>query len=150
MKTNFPRLVFGCTFVMLLCISIAIGQTVTGSITGEVTDPSGAVVPGVQVTAHNLDTGVDTPATTNSAGLYRIEFLPIGRYQVTVQANGFDSATLPPFVLEVLQIATFNVKLKVGGSSTTVNVSAAAPILNTNDPTLDTTFTANTIENLPL
>ena len=150
MKTNFPRLVFGCTFVMLLCISIAIGQTVTGSITGEVTDPSGAVVPGAQVTAHNLDTGVDTPATTNSAGLYRIEFLPIGRYQVTVQANGFDSATLPPFVLEVLQIATFNVKLKVGGSSTTVNVSAAAPILNTNDPTLDTTFTANTIQNFPL
>ncbi len=150
MKTNFPRLIFGCTLVMLLCISIAIGQTVTGSITGEVTDPSGAVVPGAQVTAHNLDTGVDTPTTTNSAGLYRIEFLPIGRYQVTVQANGFDSATLPPFVLEVLQIASFNVKLKVGASSTTVNVSAAAPILNTNDPTLDTTFTANTIENFPL
>jgi hypothetical protein len=150
MKTNFPRLIFGCTLVMLLCISIALGQTVTGSITGEVTDPSGAIVPGAQVTAHNLDTGVDTPTTTNSDGLYRIEFLPIGHYQVTVQATGFDSATLPPFVLEVLQTASFNVKLKVGTSSTTVSVSAAAPILNTDNPTISSTFTANTIENLPL
>jgi len=129
---------------------MALGQSVNGSITGEVTDPSGAVVTGAHVMAHNLDTGVDTPTTTNSTGLYHIEFLPIGHYQVTVQANGFDTETLPPFTLEVLQTANFNIKLTVGSSSTTVSVSAAAPILNTTDPTLDSTFTANTIENFPL
>jgi hypothetical protein len=150
MKTNYLRLVLGCALTMMVCISVAFGQTVTGSITGVVTDPSGAVVSGAQVTAHNLDTGVDTATSTNSTGLYRIEFLPIGRYQVSVQAKGFNAANLPPFVLEVLQTANFNVKLTVGSSTTTVNVSAASPILNTNDPTLDSTFTANTIQNFPL
>ncbi|AXC14638.1 Oar protein [Acidisarcina polymorpha] len=127
-----------------------ISQTVTGSIVGSVTDASGAVLPGAQVVAHNLDTGVDSPTTTNASGFYRIEFLPIGHYQVIVSANGFNTQTLPPFSLEVLQTPTFNVKLEVGSSSTTVSVSAAAPILNTNDPTLGTTFTSNTIQNFPL
>ena len=150
MKNQFLRLVFGCMFALVACISIAHGQTVTGSITGQVTDPTGAVVSDAQVVAHNLDTGVDTPTTTNATGLFRIEFLPIGHYQVSVTANGFTTETLPAFVLEVLQTANFNVKLAVGSSSTTVNVSAAAPILNTTDPTLDSTFTANTISNFPL
>ncbi len=150
MKTNFLRLVFGCTFAMLACISIAFGQSVNGSITGEVTDQTGAVISGAHVVAHNLDTGVDTPTTTNSTGVYHIDFLPIGHYQVTVDANGFSTQTLPPFVLEVLQTANFNVKLSVGSSATTVSVSAAAPILDTTDPTVASTFTANTIQNFPL
>jgi hypothetical protein len=150
MKTNLVRIFFGCTLALLACIPMALAQTVTGSIAGVVTDPSGAVLSGASVTAHNLDTGVDTPTTTNEAGFYRIQFLPIGHYQVSVQASGFNTETLPSFVLEVLQTATFNVSLAVGGSSTTVSVSAAAPILNTNDPTIDSTFTANTIQNLPL
>ncbi len=134
----------------MVCLPIALSQTVTGTITGEVTDPSGAVVAGAQVVAHNLETGVDSPGTTNSSGLYRIEFLPIGHYQVTVQATGFSTANLPPFSLEALQTASFNVKLVVGSSSTTVNISAASPILETGDTTLDSTFTANTISNFPL
>ena len=67
MKTNFLRIAFGCALALLACIPIAHGQTVTGSITGEVTDPSGAVVAGAQVVAHNLDTGVDYPAKSNGA-----------------------------------------------------------------------------------
>jgi hypothetical protein len=137
-------------FVLVFSVSAAHAQTVTGAVTGEVTDPSGASVAGASVVARNLDTGVDTPTTTNSAGLYRIEFLPIGHYQVTVKANGFTTATIPPFTLEVLQTPTFNVKLTVGNASTTVNVSAAAPILNTDNATLDSTFTSNTIQNFPL
>ncbi|MDR3771715.1 MAG: TonB-dependent receptor [Terracidiphilus sp.] len=150
MKNKFLRLIFGCMFAAAACISTSHGQTVTGAITGQVTDPTGAVVSSAQVVAHNLDTGVETPTTTNATGLFRIEFLPIGHYQVSVTANGFTTETLPAFVLEVLQTANFNVKLAVGSSSTTVNVSAAAPILNTTDPTLDSTFTANTISNFPL
>ena len=73
------------------------GQSVSGSITGEVTDPSGAVVPGAQVVAHSLDTNVDYPTKSNGAGVYHIDFLPIGQYQVTVQANGFNTEVLPPF-----------------------------------------------------
>ncbi len=137
-------------FVVLASAGVARGQTVTGSITGTVMDSAGAVVSGAVVTAHNVGTGVDTPTPTNASGYYRIEFLPIGRYTVTIAAKGFTTATVPAFDLEVLQTANFNVKLKVGGSSSTVTVSAATPILDTNDATLSNTFTANTISNLPL
>jgi len=150
MKTKFMGRAFGCIFMLMACISFSLGQTVTGSVTGEVSDPSGAVISGAHVVVHNLDTGVDTATTTNSVGLFRIDFLPIGTYQLTTDASGFTTESLPPFVLEVLQIANFNVKLTVGSSTTTVNVSASAPILNTSDPTLDSTFTANTIQNFPL
>jgi hypothetical protein len=135
---------------LLVASAMALGQTVTGGITGQVTDASGAVLPGAQVVAHNIDTGVDTPVLTNGDGFYRINFLPIGHYQVMVKAAGFNEETLPEFTLEVLQTPTFNVKMSVGGASTEVQVSAAAPILNTSDPTLGTTFTANVIRNFPL
>lgn len=150
MKSISFRMLSICVLVLWACVPAMRAQTVTGSITGVVTDSSGAVVTGARVVAHALDTGIDTSATTNTDGVYRIQFLPIGHYQVMVQANGFQTATVPPFSLEVLQIATFNVKLQVGSTSTTVGVSAAAPILNAESPTIDSTFTANTIANLPL
>jgi hypothetical protein len=150
MKIRSLRLVLGCTLTMMAGVPLAMGQSVNGSITGGVTDPSGAVVAGAHVVAHALDTGTDSSTTTNATGIYNIDFLPIGRYQVSVQAAGFNTETLPAFSLEARQTVQFNIKLSVGSSSTTVDVSAAAPILNTTDPTLDSTFTANTITNFPL
>jgi Carboxypeptidase regulatory-like domain/TonB-dependent Receptor Plug Domain len=135
---------------MLLSVPALRAQTVTGTVTGTITDPSSAVLPNAKVVAHNLDTGVDATATTNSAGSYRIEFLPIGRYQVSVEASGFGKETIPPFTLEILQTAKFNVQMKVGSAEQTVDVSEAAPILDTNDATLSATITANTIQNFPL
>jgi hypothetical protein len=151
-KMKFLKRISGVVIAMaaLFCTQTLLAQTVTGTITGVITDPSGAVVGGASVVAHNTATGVDSTVTTNSAGLYRVQFLPIGRYEVTVDAKGFDKETIPAFQLEVLQTVTFNVKLTVGGSSTVVNVSEAAPILNTNDATLSGTFTTNTIQNFPL
>jgi hypothetical protein len=147
---RFPRRIAECMFAILLAVPGLLAQTVTGTIAGTVTDSGGAAVVGAHVTAHDEETGVDTSATTNSSGFYRIQFLPIGHYHATVQAEGFNQETLPSFTLEVLQVATFNVVLRVGSTATTVNVSAAAPILNTSDPTLGTTFTANAIQNQPL
>jgi hypothetical protein len=149
MNPKFFRPIFlGCALV--LCVCVATAQTVTGSITGEVTDPSGAVVNGAHVVAVNLDTNVATATSTNGNGLFRIDFLPIGHYQVTVDASGFTRATLPTFALEVQQTANFRVKLVVGSAKTDVSVSAAAPILDTDNPTLSSVFTANTISNFPL
>jgi len=150
MKTNLLKVLFVFTFAVLLCARVAHAQTVTGSITGTITDPAGAVIPGAQIVAHNVATGVDSRTTSNSTGFYRIEFLPIGGYTVSVQADGFNTASIPAFQLEVLQTASFNIKLTVGSSTTTVDVSAATPILDTNDATLGSTFTANTIQNMPL
>jgi hypothetical protein len=149
---KFRNCISGIVIAMaaLLCTPSLLAQTVTGTITGIVTDASGAVVSGAKVVARNTNTSVDSAVTTNAAGLYRIQFLPIGPYEVTVDAKGFNKETIPAFQLEVLQTASFNVKLSVGSSAEVVNVSEAAPILNTDNPTLSGTFTANTIQNFPL
>ncbi len=148
MKNLFLRAPIAC--LVALAGFPALAQTVTATITGTVTDPSGAVVPGAHIVAHNVDTGVDSQAKSDSAGLYRVPFLPIGRYTVAVDANGFASQNIPPFQLEALQTTTFNIKLALGSTDINVVVSESAQILNTSDATLATTFTANTIQNMPL
>ena len=150
MKTNAFRFLLASALAVLACVTTAKGQNVTGAITGEVTDQSGAVLPGASVAAVNLDTNVTTQATTNSQGLFRIDFLPIGHYQVTVEASGFEKSTIQAFSLEVQQTANFNVKMVVGSASASVSVSASAPILNTENITLSSVFTANTISSFPL
>lgn len=143
--------------ILSLVVCLMIGSTTLlraqndkGSINGVVSDSSGAVIPNAIVAAHNTDTGVVTNTTSNAEGVYNIGFLPAGHYQLTVEASGFKIANLPAFTLEVLQAATFNVTMQVGSATTSVNVSAAAPILETSSITESSTFTANTIKNLPL
>jgi hypothetical protein len=150
MTRRSSRYFLGFALALSLCLLSVQAQTVTGSITGTVTDPSGAAISGARVTAHNLDTGVDTTRTSNGTGLYRIDFLPIGHYQVTIEAEGFEKDVLQPFTLEVLETPTINVQMKVGSSVTTVSVTDTATILNTTNPTLGSTFTTRSIENLPL
>src|SRR5665213_2055849 len=151
MRIKLFQYLAGCGLTVLLCMSPSLAQTVTGAITGAVTDSSGAVIPNAHVTATNTGTSVKTETVTNAAGVYTVRFLPIGQYQVMVQANGFASQTLPAFSLEVAQSARFNVQLNTGSVAETVQVSAeTSPILNTNDDTLSSTFTANTIRNFPL
>jgi len=75
--------------LMFFGSTLVSAQSATTSLRGTVTDPTGAVVPNAQVTAHNTATGVDTQATTNGAGVYNIRFLPIGQYEVTVSATNF-------------------------------------------------------------
>ena len=150
MTTKFLRIVLGCVCAVLLSASFAFGQSDTGSIAGVVSDPSGAVVAGATVIAHNLGTNIDTPATPNASGDYHINVLPIGKYDVRVTAPGFSATKVPAFSLEALQTVSFNVKLSVQGSDSSVQVSAFAPILHTDDYSLSGTFTENTISNFPL
>jgi hypothetical protein len=144
--------VVGCLLAAIcLVVPVAMAQTVTASITGTVTDTSGAVIPGAHVTAKNVDTAVKTDTTTNGAGDYTLRFLPIGTYVVTVEAANFGTQTVPPFSLEINQTAKISASLKVGASATSVDVQGeVAPILDTTDATLATTFTANQLANLPL
>ena len=150
MKTTFSWLLRACLLALLAAVPAAWAQSVTGAITGEVMDPSGAVIEGAQVTAQNLGTGVQSSTTTNASGVYHINFLPIGRYQVKVKAAGFNEVTVPAFQLEVLQTANFNVQMTIGSAQASIDVTAAAPILNTENSTLGTTLTANSISNMPL
>ncbi|HTS36885.1 MAG TPA: TonB-dependent receptor [Candidatus Solibacter sp.] len=155
MAPNFTtRYLAAICFVGVLVISVlagsALAQTVTGSITGQISDPSGAVVQGATVTAENVATSVKTTAKTNSAGVYTIRFLPIGTYQLTIEAKGFSTSNISPFQLEIDQTAKIDETLKIGSSETMVVQAEAHPILNTTDSTLGNTLSTNEIQNVPL
>jgi hypothetical protein len=137
--------------LFILYTSAALAQTITGTIGGTVTDSTGAVVPGAKLTATNQSTGVTTAAATTQAGTYSIQFLPIGSYTITATANGFKTASIGPFRLEIDQAVKIDVKLQIGNTSTTVNVSAeTAPLLQTQNATLGTTISGNTLVNMPI
>jgi hypothetical protein len=150
MRTKLLNYFVGCSLAALLWLPSALGQTVTGSITGQVTDPSGAVIVGASVTAENTATSVKTPTKTNASGVYTIRFLPIGVYTVTIEATGFITQKVPPFTLEINGTAEVNAGMKIG-ESVTVEVSASAhPLLDTTDATLGITLSSSEIENIPL
>ena len=82
-----------CVLVLVLCLFVSLAplsaQTTTGSIVGTVTDPSGAVIAGANVTVANMDTGISMKTSSDSTGNYVVTPLAIGRYSVTVEAAGF-------------------------------------------------------------
>jgi hypothetical protein len=145
----------GKRLLVLLCLLICVvgvyGQTITGSVTGTVTDQTGATVPNATVTAVNVSTGVTTTTQTNDAGIYNLRFLPVAQYKLNVQGKGFSPRTIGPFALEVSQQATMDVKLGIEGTTESVEVTAnAAPILNTENATTGESITAQTATEVPL
>ena len=141
--------------MILLCLALpalqGMAQTVTGTIRGTITDPSGAIVSGATVTATNTASGVATVTKTNGAGEYSIRFLQIGQYKIAVSASGFTTASYGPFALEIDQTAKVDIPLRIGTATTNVNVTdQMQPMLNTENATLGETFTENTINSIPL
>ena len=150
MRTKLFRCLFAGCLVALFLLSSASGQTVTGSIAGVVTDPSGAVVPGAKVVSENTATGVRTSVLTNSAGVYTLRFLPIGTYTVTISAKGFATQKVEAFPLEIDQTAKVDAKLTISESTTVEVRETIHPILDTTDATLGNTLSTNEIANIPL
>src|SRR6202047_746594 len=145
MRRQLVRHFVGFSLAAFFLTSAALGQTVTGSITGQVTDPSGAVIVGANVTAVNVGTSVKTVTQTNASGVYTIRFLPIGTYTVTIEAKGFATQKISLFTLEIDQTAKIDASLTIG-SATTVSVQADFhPILDTSDATLGNTLSTNEI-----
>lgn len=134
----------------LLMAGFLWAQSDRGSITGTVTDPTGAVVPGVQVTATNTDTAVQTNATTNDVGLYRILNLPVGQYSVLFVKEGFQKIERTGITLTISQVAEINVTLNVGAVTQTVEVKAEAPVLQSQTNDTGSTMTLQAYRALPL
>src|SRR5205085_11907036 len=134
----------------LLLVSAAIAQTTTGAITGTVTDPSGAVVPNVKVTATNAATNISNSTQSNDSGLYNFPFLAAGNYKLTAEAQGFKKAVLGPFQLEVNQTARLDVRLEVGAATESVEVTAVAPTLQTESTQTGGVLSATKLTELPL
>ena len=97
-----------------LLASTLSAQTTTASITGAIHDPSGAVIPGVKVTATNVATNLSYSANTNESGVYNLLFLPVGQYTVSSENQGFKKTVLGPFTLEVNQIARVDIIARSG------------------------------------
>ncbi|MBV8071350.1 MAG: carboxypeptidase regulatory-like domain-containing protein, partial [Acidobacteriaceae bacterium] len=136
--------------VLLLAVATARAQEVTGAINGLVTDPSGAAVTGAKVTAKDLDRGTSFPTTTDGSGFYNLPRLPVGRYEVRVENAGFQSAVKSDVVLQLNQNARIDFQLAVGNVSQTVEVTGAAPVLQTQSTQLGTVLDARTNVALPL
>ena len=144
---------FCCVLFLLALVGaaqFAWGQEVTASITGTITDPSGAVVAGATVTATSTERGLIYTAESNDSGLYRIAQLPVGTYSLKVEKSGFSSASHPAFVLTLNQVARIDIGMKVGQTTETVEVTGTAPVLETDVTQVDTIINAATNDNLPL
>ncbi|NUQ30849.1 MAG: TonB-dependent receptor [Acidobacteriaceae bacterium] len=150
MKKLIKTVQLACSILLFSCGAL-LAQTITASVNGTVTDPTGAVVVNATVMAVNVDTGVTTPTTTNHEGIYAIRFLQIGNYQIKVESAGFATTTFGPFVLETGQNAKVDMKLLLASQAQNVEVtSEVVPLINTETPTLATTLDTRAIENIPL
>ncbi len=140
--------------VLLLMLALLKGgvqaQTTTGAIFGTVSDSTGAVVPGVAVTATNLATNFSRTATADASGRYQIQYLPLGTYRVEVAAQGFKKFSQSGIVLEVDRNARVDPKLEIGSVTEVVDVTADAPLVETTNAALGHTVTNTDIINLPL
>jgi hypothetical protein len=133
----------------LLCDRLP-AQEVTAGITGRVTDPSDAPIANATVRATDTARGTVFTATTNQDGAYTISRLPIGTYEVRVEAPGFQTAVHPPVQLELNQTSRLDFPMRVGQLTETVEVTGDAPLLQTETTQLGTVINALTNVNLPL
>src|ERR1017187_3984812 len=115
-------------------------QQTTGSIAGTVKDQTGAVVNTATVKATNVDTGYSRMAPTNGYGEYRIDYLPVGRYNLEVASKGFERFVQENIDLHVEQTMTVEATLTVGAATETVTVTEAPPLVNTSDAVLGGTL----------
>jgi outer membrane receptor protein involved in Fe transport len=138
-----------CLAALLLAVSVS-GQSTYGTITGTVTDPSGAVIPGVNVTVTNERSGEAFTRRTDSAGLYNVGTLLPGTYEIKAQPQGFRPVDVKGIVLQVNQTARFDLHLEVGLTSEAVTVNASAPVLSQDTSDIGQVVTTRQIEQLPL
>lgn len=140
--------ILACIFCLLAAAAAIWAQAESGQVTGTVTDPTGAVVANAGVKAVNSQTGAERTSATNSAGIYVIPNLPAGSYTLTVTASGF-STVKQQIALSVGAKVGADIKLEVGTTSTTVEVSAAAVQVNTETQSLTSLVDNQSVTELP-
>lgn len=139
----------------LFCLALGIGQsfaqsTVTGAIRGTVTDAQGAVVPNATVTITNIGTNQTQDITTDDDGGYRFSNLQPGVYSLKTTASGFAQFTQERVVVEVGQVTPIEVQLGLTGQTANVEVTAEAPVINTNSQDFATNINQTSINELPI
>jgi Carboxypeptidase regulatory-like domain/TonB dependent receptor len=137
--------------LMVFCFAVvAMAQTETATISGLITDDTGAVVPGTEVQLQSVDRGSATSATTNNAGIYVFASVQPGRYQLTVHKPGFKQVDFLGLIVNVQDHIEQNFRLQVGSVAESVTVEAGGLVINTTDATVSTVVDRRFAENLPL
>jgi len=147
--SKLATLLVGLVFVLLSAAPVS-AQQVSATLFGTVTDPAGAAIPEATVTALNPATGVAVSVTTQTDGTYVIPSLRPADYTITVEKTGFDKSQQTRVTLVVNQQSRLDVQLKVGTVSTVIEITSAAPLVETGTATVGLTVDTNTITELPL
>src|SRR5262245_33984705 len=138
------------TVCLFFFVVASFAQSDRGTITGTVSDASGAVVPGVTVEAKNVATGIAYQAGTSETGNFTLPQLPVGTYELSAMLPGFKKFVRPGLVVGVAQVVRVDVMLEVGTAGEQVTVEAAAPLLKTESGEISQNFSSDTLANLPV
>ena len=141
------------TFVLMLAGLAALPaypQQVNGTITGSVTDQSGAAIPGVQVRLSNIETGIQRMSSSGADGNYRFLVIPPGKYSVDVSHQGFKAVRRDGIIVEADRSLAVPIRLEVGAVTEVVEVKAGTPLLEPNTSSLGTVMDQRKVEELPL
>jgi hypothetical protein len=144
------RQLFGAVLVTLLSCVSAFAQQTSGNITGRVLDQQGAAVPGATVTAKNGQTGFTRTEVSDAQGLYRLNSMPVGKYDVSAELGGFATIVNKDIDVFVGQTATVDFAMKVAQVAETVNVTGASPLIETTQSSVGGVVDPKRIEALPL
>src|SRR2546422_208731 len=140
--------------VLLMCLllggHLVYAQVTTGTISGVVQDATGAVIPGVTVTAKNLGTGIARTITTDEGGRYAAPNLTLGDYEVQAELPGFQTEVRSGITLTVGRTAVVNFALKVGQVSDKVTITEEAPLVESTTSAMSSLVDERTIRELPL
>jgi len=149
LKLRCLAIAFSTLAVLSLSVSLS-AQVLKGSISGTATDPQGAVLSGAQIKATNLATGATFNTTSDSSGLFRFNLIPAGEYKVEISASGFRTAVQNNVGVVAGRDTGLNaIKLQVGDTSTTVEVTAEAPLIESTQAQVTNTFAGTTLQTAP-
>src|SRR5215475_8700236 len=139
--------------IALLLLSLAVtagAQEFRGSITGRITDPTGAALPGTSVSLKNVETNIIATVTTNEDGSYNFPLLQPGKYQLSVTQQGFKAAQRENIELRIADKLTLDVKLEVGAATESVQIVGSSQALETGSVSVGTVISSQQISELPL
>lgn len=139
-----------CLVLLAASSAVSVAQTFRGGISGTVTDPSGAAVPGSVVKAVQISTGLTRTTLTSSAGEFSLQDLPLGLWRVEVTQPGFEPVRVENVNVEVSKVASLAITLKVAAQGQAVEVTAAAVTLDTDSSTLNSVIPDKAVQNIPL
>lgn len=147
MRTGLSRTIIAAAVLLAGVLS---AQSPQATISGIVTDPQGAVIPDVEITAINVATGIRTATRSNEVGFYSLRALPVGDYVIAAERAGFRRSVREGVTITTGQSLALDITLEVGAVTESVTVSAAAPLLETRTSGVSQLVEARTIEDMPL